>query len=119
MTQEQRQCFGIDLQFEIGMRKKRLEFRAEQQGLSEPSIEQRLFADTISSEMQDASSAIPQCDRKHSVGTLQGLIQSPCIERRQQDLGIRVPPKYVAGEFQFFAQRLIVVDLGVETQHVA
>src|SRR3954453_892206 len=69
--------------------------------------------------MQSARPPIPQREREHADETLQSWQQPPFTKGRQNYLGIGTAPERVASLFQGIPQRLEIVDLTVQHQHIS
>ena len=119
VAQERREyvAFYVGAPCRVGTQ--RLELRAEQKGVADPAVIQRLFAEAVACEMQHALDTIPQCEREHAVEALQCAFDAPAFERRQHDFGVRVPAPREPVFGQLLAQALEIVDFSVERDHIA
>src|SRR6185312_2660477 len=121
MAQQQRQRAAVDVRPERGVRLQRLQLRTEQQDVALPAVVQRLLAHAVARQRQRALLTIPQGERKHADAGLQGTLDTPGGDARQQGFGIGVPAPRWRGVLRAkaFAQGEVVVDLAVEHDDMA
>ena len=62
---------------------------------------------------------VPQCQREHPAGALEGAFDAPGCHRDQQHFGVRGAAEAGAARAQLFAQFTEIVDLAVERQNMA
>src|SRR3954469_21449410 len=81
--------------------------------------EQWLDAKAIANQGQLATSRIPHDNGEHPNETASGFFNPPLLERGEDYLGVRVPPKPAACRFQVAPQPPMIEDLAVEDDGVA
>ena len=98
------------------MRQKRLRFRRKQHGRSALRPVQRLDADTIAEQVDDAAARVRNHDGKHAIEPFEHPLESPALVEREDDLGISAGAETVAVALELGLVVVRVVDLAVEEQ---
>ena len=117
---------GDEMQGEIGVERRRVdrklatgearqgeELGRELQRAALVPIEQRLLAETVAGDMDEAARAIVQRKGKHAVQPLQEAFDAPGQIAVDEDLRVAARPQRVSEPQQFPAQLAIVVDFAV------
>ena len=94
------------------MHEETLDFRREQQALTDHRIVKRLLSETIAHREQPAVSSIPDGERKHPAQALDAA-GPVLLEEMEYDLRIGLGAKPVTSGDEFVAKRPIVVDFAV------
>ena len=84
MTHQQAERITIDLALPGRMHAQCLELGAEQQRAARHAVIHRLFAEPVAGQLQGLFLPVPQRQRKHAVAALEGGLQAPAHDRRQQ-----------------------------------
>src|SRR5690606_21362064 len=100
------------------MRTNSLQFRSKYEPTAGPSIVKRLFSDPVARKVQDLVMFVPQTEGEHSLDRPQCALEAIAVDQGQQDLGIGVPTKPIAGLDTLLAQLLKIIDLAVVNDYV-
>ena len=112
-TQKEGQCPPVDLPVETGVGEKRAQLRAEEDDAARHRVVQRLLAQAVPGEVQDAVPAVPQGQGEHGIEPLESRAQAPGGHRLHHHLGVAMAPEAPAPVGQGGPQLGGVVTLSV------
>jgi len=113
---QHRDCPAVNLSVKCGMGAQCLQFRPEQEALSTTAVIQGFNSEPIADEVKFAVFRVPEREGKHPDKGLDCPFESPCLNRRQHDLGIRMSAPPAAR--QFLPEFLVVVDFSIENDDI-
>ena len=98
------------------MRSERLQLGGENEIAPTPSIEQRLFTETIAAQRKLLLGLIPDGESEHPDETRQRFCDAPLSNRVEKSLGVRMsaPVGRATASFQFAPYIEMIVDFAVE-----
>src|SRR5690606_28254297 len=115
---EQRECVAIDLIRPGWMTPQRLELGPEQQRVPAHPEVQRLLAETIARQVEDAFLPVPQRESEHSTRALDSPVHAPAVDGGQQHLGVGAAAEQETAPQELAPQLREVVDLAVVDDRV-
>jgi hypothetical protein len=121
MSQVQRQRAAIDHSTKTRMTTQGLQLGAEEQRAARVTVVQRLYAQTISHEVQDAQLSIPHGKREHADEARYSCFDPPSVAGRQQHFAVRATAihRRHAASVEFSPDPGKIVNFAVEGQRVA
>jgi hypothetical protein len=113
-TQQRGQRLSINRGVEAGEALNGLQFGGEHERFAHPAVVERLFTETVATEMQNTLLLVPHREGEHAIEAFCGFHYAPLAKRSEHDLRVGVTTPVVAEWFEFGTEVLEVVHLAVE-----
>jgi hypothetical protein len=110
----------VDFEVRAGQRAQRVDRRRVGERAARRRDEERLLAEAVAREPEDALAPVVDREREHPVDALEQTAHSPCVEALREDLGVAVRSEADAAIGELALELAVVVDLAVlEGDHLA